>query len=157
MKKITWSTSYTSLRLEELSASDQLLVQKALESREHAYAPYSFYKVGAAAELDNGQVVLGNNQENAAYPSGLCAERVALFACGAMHPNSTILTLAIATASKGEIPAASCGSCRQVMMEFELKQKESIRVLLADDGGNVLIVNSVKDLMPLSFDPDRLG
>ncbi|KAB2813801.1 cytidine deaminase [Phaeocystidibacter luteus] len=157
MKKNTWSVEYTFGKLEDLSVADRALVNKAFESREHAYAPYSFYKVGAAVLLKDGDVVVGSNQENAAYPSGLCAERVALFAVGAQFPGKSIDTLAIATAAHGEVPATSCGSCRQVMHEFEHRQEKPIRVIFADEEGNVLITNSVADLMPFAFDAKRLG
>ncbi|NVK28439.1 MAG: cytidine deaminase [Flavobacteriia bacterium] len=157
MKKDNWSVEYSFGKIEELSVSDRALIDKAFESREHAYAPYSFYKVGAAALLKGGDVVVGSNQENAAYPSGLCAERVALFAVGAQFPGIEIETLAIATAAHGDIPATSCGSCRQVMHEFEHRQNRAIRVIFADDDGNVLITNSVADLMPFAFEAKRLG
>lgn len=157
MKKIDWSVSFHTARLDELDGDVKDLIDIAFESREQAYAPYSFYKVGAAVRLEDQTVIRGNNQENAAYPSGLCAERVALFHAGAVHPDKKVRDLAIVTRSNGALPAASCGSCRQVMLEFEHRQTEPIRIIMADDSGNVLIASSVKDLLPLSFEPDRLG
>lgn len=157
MKEINWSATYQIAQLNELSESDQLLIEKAQRSREQAYAPYSRYKVGAAALLDNGEVFLGNNQENAAYPSGLCAERVALFSAGAQFPSNSIVSLAIFTNAHGDVPATSCGSCRQVMSEFEQRQESNIRVLFCDSDENVLISSSVRDILPFSFEGKRLG
>ncbi|GGH77367.1 cytidine deaminase [Phaeocystidibacter marisrubri] len=157
MKNHEWSATFHSGHMSELSSADRTLILKAKESRERAYAPYSRYKVGAAVQLSDGTIVTGSNQENAAYPSGLCAERVALFHAGAVYPESEVQTLAIITSRHGAIPAASCGACRQVMVESENRQLGPIRVIMADDEGNVLISNSVKDLLPFSFEPDRLG
>lgn len=157
MKKLAWSAEFDSGQLSELSIADQKLVMKAKENREHAYAPYSAYNVGAAILLENGEIVNGSNQENAAYPSGLCAERVALFSAGAVHPGQKVVAIAIITSKHGDLPAASCGACRQVMMESENRQREEIKVIMADDEGNVLVSNSVSALLPFSFEPDRLG
>ncbi len=157
MKKLEWSASYDFTQRSELSEVDQRLIDEATKSREHAYAPYSRYKVGASALLSDGSIVVGSNQENAAYPSGLCAERVVLFACGAQYPNENIETVAIITQAHGDLPASSCGSCRQVLSEFEQRQTNPIRILFCDTDGNVLISSSVRDLMPFSFEGDRLG
>lgn len=157
MKKFEWKVEYRQGQLGDLSEADQLLVAQAKDSREHAYAPYSFYKVGAAVRLKSGEIVIGSNQENAAYPSGLCAERVAFFAAGAKYPESEFDTVAIVTKSDGAVPASSCGSCRQVMAEYEQRQGQPIRVIFADDEGNVLITNSVADLIPFAFEARRLG
>lgn len=138
---------------EELDAQDQTLVDAAGEARSRAYAPYSNYKVGAALRLANGTIVTGNNQENAAYPSGLCAERVALFAASSQHPDATITAIAVMTDSgiaEGN-PAAPCGSCRQVLVEYESKQHQPIRILMAGSERRILVARSAADLMPLCF------
>lgn len=138
----------------ELSEIDQLLVKKANEIVENAYAPYSNFKVGASVLLENGEVVLGSNQENIAYPSGLCAERVALFYAGANFPNLKINTLCIV--AKGDlIPVdhllSPCGSCRQVMSESEMRQNSPFRVILVSQNSKVLVFNSAIDLLPFAF------
>lgn len=139
----------------DLPSSIQILMNKAHEARENAYAPYSRFKVGAALQLDSGEIILGNNQENAAYPSGLCAERVAVFHAGAIHPNATIDTIAISAKSmknKLTTPVAPCGSCRQVLAEYEVKQNTPISIYFMGETGKVVKSNSVKDLLPLIFD-----
>lgn len=138
----------------ELSENDQLLVTKANEIVENAYAPYSKFKVGASVLLENGEIILGSNQENIAYPSGLCAERVALFYAGANFPNLKIDTICIV--AKGDlIPIdhllSPCGSCRQVMSESEMRQNKPFRVILVSQNNKVLIFNSALDLLPLAF------
>jgi cytidine deaminase len=142
------------LRLEELSESDKMLVTRAREISQTAYAPYSKFNVGAALLLDNNQVVTGSNQENIAFPSGLCAERVALFTSGSQFPNNKVLTLAIV--AKGELlkpgtALSPCGGCRQVMSETEMRQKQPFRVVLADDNDDVTIFYAASDLLPLTF------
>jgi cytidine deaminase len=142
------------LKLEELSESDKMLVTRAREISETAYAPYSKFNVGAALLLDNNQVVTGSNQENIAYPSGLCAERVALFTAGSQFPNNKVLTLAIV--AKGDLlkpgtALSPCGGCRQVMSETEMRQKQPFRVVLADDNDDVTIFYAASDLLPLTF------
>lgn len=157
MKKFNWSAEYRRGTLSELEESDQSLVREAIRSREQAYAPYSRFKVGAALRTSSGEVVIGSNQENAAYPSGLCAERVALFSAGANFPKDEIETLVIYTKFTGELPATSCGSCRQVMSEYESRQNKPIRIIFVDEKETVLIVDSVADLIPFAFHSDRLG
>lgn len=142
---------YTSLN--DLEKADQEILYKAIEASKGAYADYSKFKVGAAVQLQNGEVVIGSNQENAAYPSGLCAERVALFSASANYPSQPILTLAIYAADalgKSE-PVPPCGACRQVMMEYDLKQSQSLRVLLLSENGKVWEFRSVKELLPFAF------
>ncbi len=144
----------------ELSQNDQKLLQDAAVVRENAYAPYSKFKVGAAVLLENGEVVIGNNQENASYPSGLCAERVAVFHAGAKFPGVTIKSIAIsASSSKHEVeaPAAPCGNCRQSIMEYEQKQKTPITLLLRSEKGPIYKCNSVADILPLAFNNSFLG
>ncbi len=141
----------------ELVSNDKQLVSKAIEAMNNAYAPYSKFKVGASVKLSNGEIVLGNNQENIAYPSGLCAERVALFYAGAMFPNQSIETLCIV--AKGDlVPETAllspCGSCRQVMLESESRQNIPIRVILVNQDDSVIMVDSVKYFLPFGFGPE---
>ena len=138
----------------DLSEQEQRLVDKAYEAMENAYAPYSEFKVGACALMDDGSFILGNNQENAAFPSGICAERVALFYAGANFPNKKVLTLCIV--AKGELMPASqllspCGGCRQVMLESENRQKQPIRVILVNQDGRTMVLDSVIQLLPFGF------
>ena len=143
-----------------LSAEDQALLKKAANALKDAYAPYSRFNVGAALLLKNGEIVIGNNQENVAYPSGLCAERVALFAAGAHYPDIPVKTIAIlAQSDKVSIdePLAPCGACRQVMCETENRYGQKIKVLLKGDADKIYVINSVSDILPLSFTPDKLA
>ncbi len=145
-------------QLDELSAEDRELVQSAIKATENSYAPYSNFNVGAAIRLSDGSIVLGANQENAAFPSGLCAERTAIFAAQAQRPDQAIPCLAIAARSTEGLlrePVTPCGSCRQVMTEIEDRYKQPMRVLLYGTNG-VYVINSVKDLMPLSFVSENL-
>lgn len=142
-----------------LNQKDRTLLEKAIESREQAYAPYSHFRVGAAVLLEDDFVVAGNNQENAVYPSGLCAERVAVFAANANHPGKKIKAIAIScrnTKRQTAIPFTSCGSCRQVMLEYEVKQEQPIRVLFYGEAGEVWEVPNTKVLLPLYFDKSAL-
>lgn len=137
-----------------LSGADKELMQRAIAAAEGAYAPYSHFLVGAALRLADGSVVIGNNQENAAYPSGLCAERTAIFAASAQRPDMRDYTaLAIAGRNAdGELCEASpCGACRQVLMEYERLQGHPLRVLCLLQGSRVRETGSVADLMPFSF------
>jgi len=141
--------------ISDLPSSIQTLMNKAHEARENAYAPYSQFKVGAALQLDTGEIILGNNQENAAYPSGLCAERVAIFHAGATHPNATITSMAISAKSlknKVTSPVAPCGACRQVLAEYEVKQDAFMAIYFMGESGKIVKSNSIKDLLPLIFD-----
>ena len=132
MRKIEISTSVTVYTdVSELSSEDKMLMDKAVEARKKAYAPYSKFKVGAALLLENNQIVLGNNQENAAYPSGMCAERVAIWKAGSEFPGVKILKLVISASSsitKVERPVGPCGACRQSLSEYEIKQKQPFEV-----------------------------
>ncbi|WP_318312061.1 cytidine deaminase [Flagellimonas crocea] len=144
----------------ELSQNDQKLLQKAIVARENAYAPYSNFKVGAALLLENGEVIIGNNQENASYPSGLCAERVAVFQAGARYPGVVIRSIAISAAStenKIGLPAAPCGNCRQSIVEYEQRQDSPISILLGSEKGPVFKCASVTDILPLAFNSSFLG
>ena len=146
--------SFIRAKLLELSPEEQSLIINAKESFKNAYAPYSGFLVGASILLENGKVINGSNQENVAYPSGLCAERVALFYAGAKHPNISIKTIAVSAKSNTfEINdvVSPCGACRQVMAEYQEQQEESIRILLHSPNDDVLIANSVEDLLPFMF------
>ena len=137
----------------ELSEEDRELVEAAKQATKGSYAPYSKFLVGAAARLQDGTIVLGANQENAAYPSGLCAERTALFAAGAQHPDQPVVALAIA-ARKGRQflarPISPCGACRQVISGVEERYSVPIRILLYGTEG-VLVSEGIQPLLPLSF------
>ncbi|HNQ68962.1 MAG TPA: cytidine deaminase [Bacteroidales bacterium] len=143
----------------ELTAEDKSLVNIAIESALNAYAPYSHFRVGAAVLLSNDMVIKGNNQENAAYPSGLCAERVAMFYANANYPESSVKAIAVVVVdSDGNVieqNISPCGSCRQALAESEMRFKKPIKILLASKD-SVLIFNSVEDLLPLSFNQGDL-
>tara|TARA_B110000046_G_scaffold173759_1_gene196700 strand:- start:47080 stop:47571 length:492 start_codon:yes stop_codon:yes gene_type:complete len=138
----------------ELEAEDQELLIKAIELSVDAYAPYSEFSVGAAVLLKSGKIVAGSNQENAAYPSSLCAERVAMFAASANYRDEEMHTIAIYAASEttAQKQISPCGSCRQVMVEYEVKQNKNIKVLLMNSSKEVWEFNSCNDLLPLAFD-----
>lgn len=159
MKERIISISYFEFEaLDELSAGDVLLVQKARDIAENAWAPYSGFKVGAALKLENGELVTGNNQENAAYPSGLCAERVALFSANANFPGSPVNTIALTAFNKNGLvrePVKPCGACLQAIVESEARFEKPIRLIL-DGKDKILLVNGVKHLLPLSFGKDAL-
>lgn len=145
--------------IEELFVEDKDLMRKAVEVRKNAYAPYSKFKVGAALLLDNGEVVVGSNQENAAYPSGLCAERVAIFYAGAKYPGAKIIKMAItagATESVTEKPIPPCGACRQSIFEYEFKQETPIEIFFMGETGEVYKSDSIQNLLPLTFDKNFL-
>ena len=145
--------------LSELPKEIQNLMNKAQQAREDAYAPYSHFLVGAAILLESGEITIGSNQENAAYPSGLCAERVAIFHCGAVFPNETINAMAItARALKHQLtdPIGPCGACRQSLSEYEQKQKSPIAIYFMGETGKIIKVASIKDLLPLGFDATSL-
>lgn len=140
-------------QLDELSEEQVLLVNSAIKAARDAYAPYSEYHVGAALHMANGEIIIGSNQENAAYPSGLCAERVALFYAGARHPDVQVLSIAIAAIREGiiqEEPVAPCGACRQVLYEKESQGEASMELILYGSK-KIQIVNRVTDLLPLPF------
>lgn len=146
-------------REDMLPEADASLLAAARQAAADAYAPYSQFRVGAAALLDNGTVIVGNNQENAAYPSGLCAERVALFYASAVHPGMKVIALAV-TAINAEIiisqPVTPCGACRQVMAEYEKKSGLSMRVIMQGQQGPIMIIDSASSLLPFAFVNDFL-
>lgn len=140
-------------QLEELSKEQVLLVNSAVTAAKGAYAPYSEYHVGAAVRLANGEIVIGSNQENAAYPSGLCAERVAIYYAGARHPDVPVESIAIAAIRNGivqEEPVAPCGACRQVLYEKESQGEASMELILYGSK-KIQILSKVTDLLPLPF------
>lgn len=142
-----------------LSAGDKALIERAKQAATDAYAPYSGFRVGAAALLANGEIVTGNNQENVAYPSGLCAERVALFAASSQFPGIPVIALAIAAETEKftiKEPVYPCGGCRQVMAEYEVTQAQPMRVLMAGPGMDTLEAPGVDHLLPLRFSADQL-
>ena len=141
---------------DELPDNDKYLIKMATEALDTAYAPYSQFQVGAALQLEDGTIVIGSNQENAAYPSGLCAERVAFFSAASQHPGKTISAVAITTSFSLQNPIAPCGACRQVMAEYELKQNKPIKIILAHPGEKVYVINSVRELLPLYFSGEWL-
>jgi len=159
MKK-TISFSYNSYNSSaEMPDSDQLLIAQAEQSLKKAYAIYSGFQVGASVLLANGKMMSANNQENMAFPSSLCAERVLMYYCKANFPELEIKKIAVTVKSvHGNIsePISPCGSCRQVMLEYEQNQKNKIEVLLKADQGKVYELESIKDLLPLSFKTDVL-
>lgn len=145
--------------VDELSRTDQMLMQTAVAARKNAYAPYSNFHVGAAVLLANGETIIGNNQENASYPAGVCAERVAILHAGAKYPSVTIRAIAIsATSTLNQVdrPVSSCGICRQTMAEYEQKQKTPIELLMMGEIGAIIKCSSVLDLIPFAFDSTYL-
>jgi cytidine deaminase len=156
MKDIIISTQFSVFEsVQQLPNDIQNLMALAVEVRKKAYAPYSKFRVGAALILDNGKIVLGSNQENAAYPSGLCAERVAVFQAGSIYPEAKILIMAITAASdtnQTTAPIPPCGSCRQSIAEYEIKQETPIEIYFMGEIGAVYKSDSLKNLLPFMFD-----
>ena len=143
----------------ELPLEDRHLMELAVSSLKDAYAAYSHYRVGAALRLSNGKIFTGNNQENAAYPSGLCAERVAMFYAKSQYPGESIEAIAIAAKADHftiKEAVAPCGACRQVMAEYQNQQSTPIRVIMKGEEGAVLAVGSVNTLLPLMFHAEEL-
>ena len=138
---------------EELSETEQKLAQRAIDASANAYAPYSKFLVGAAALLANQEIVIGSNQENAAYPSGLCAERTCLFAVGAQFPSIPILKLAIYSPSVQDTTKAvsPCGGCRQVLYESEMRQSQAIEILLISPDLSIFIAQESQVFLPYPF------
>jgi cytidine deaminase len=146
--------SFISAQLSELSTQEKQLVANAKSSLTTAYAPYSGFLVGASVLLENGEIINGSNQENVAFPSGLCAERVALFYAGARFPDTKIKTIVVSVMSKNfkvKDVVSPCGACRQVMAEYEGKQEQAIKVILHSPMDQVLIANTVESLLPFMF------
>jgi cytidine deaminase len=145
--------------LTELDKTYQDLCHEAVKAMANSHSPYSKFRVGAALLLQSGKIIHGSNQENVAYPSGLCAERVALFNWGANHPNDPIVAMAV-TAKTDEFellqPTASCGACLQVMAECENMQGNPIEVILFSNNGKAWVINGVNNFLPFLFFEDRL-
>jgi cytidine deaminase len=160
MKDIIISTQFSVFEsVQELPNDIQNLMAQAIEVRKKAYAPYSKFRVGAALLLDNGKIILGSNQENAAYPSGLCAERVAVFQAGTIYPDAKILKMAITAASdinQTTAPIPPCGACRQAIAEYEIKQETPIAIYFMGEIGAVYKSDSLKNLLPFMFDKNFL-
>lgn len=154
MRKKPITSEWLETTVSHLSPEERNLVEQAIASGKKAYAPYSGFYVGAALLLENGEIILGNNQENIAFPSGLCAERVAFFFAKANYPEIAISKAAIVAHSPGKQitdPVTPCGSCRQVMAEYEFKQKKKIKIILATTSGKVLVTENVFSMLPMMF------
>ncbi len=148
---ITTIFEYNSIK--ELPKDDILLIEKAKEAAKNSYSPYSTFKVGAAVLLENNEIIQGSNQENAAYPSGLCAERVALFYANSKFPEVKVKTIAITALMNNKFidePVPPCGSCRQVMLETEIRFNSPIKVILSGNK-KIQIIENIKQLLPLDF------
>ncbi|MFA6199950.1 MAG: cytidine deaminase [Bacteroidales bacterium] len=153
MKAETITINYFQCAISELEAIDRNLIKESQNAIEGSYSPYSKFSVGAAVLLDNGEIVRGANQENCAYPSGMCAERVALYSAGANYKNNDVIAIAItAKNEKGELTEAyPCGACLQVMVETQLRAKQKLRIIVQKDTELVQIFNGIESLMPFSF------
>ena len=160
MKQVNITTTFSVFdSKEELSTALLDLMNQAIEIRKKAYAPYSKFRVGCAILLDNGKIVLGSNQENAAYPSGLCAERVAICQAGAIYPEAKIIKMAISATSDEKpvlAPIPPCGACRQSISEYEFKQETPIEIYFMGESGEVYKSDSLKNLLPFMFDKNYL-
>ena len=154
MKELEIRPKIWEAQMDELTAEERSLIEQAIEGTNRSYSPYSHFRVGAALKLQNGVTVIGCNQENAAFPSGICAERSALFAAGAQYPDQPVVMLAIAARNEDgvftEHPVSPCGPCRQVLIETETRFHHPVRILLYGQRC-VYVVDSIKQLMPLSF------
>lgn len=158
MKEIGLHIKLHFYEMEELPKEERELVESAIAATDHAYAKYSNFRVGAAIRLSDGSVMIGANQENAAFPSGLCAERTAIFAAQAQYPEKAITMLAVAARNENGLlkePVTPCGSCRQVMLEVEDRYQQPMKVLLYGTDG-VYVIDSAKDMVPLSFISENL-
>ena len=155
----SWTSTVDVLPAQELTEEDRTLLEAAHEAAKHAYAPYSGFHVGGAVRLACGTIVKGSNQENMAYPSGMCGERVAVFAAGAQHPGTKMTAVAIVSPSEKAIPEGfmPCGGCRQVLVEAERRQDQHLRILLQVRDEDVMISESAVNLMPFAFEALGLG
>lgn len=158
MKQIKLEIAIEAYCYEELTEEDRYLIDAACEATKRSYTPYSHFSVGAAALLANGVTITGTNQENAAYPSGICAERTTLFYANSQYPDQAVKTLAIAARTEQdflETPIPPCGACRQVLLETEKRFGEPMRILLYSKK-EIYILKGISGLLPLSFDGDYL-
>ena len=160
MKEVnTGSTAFIYEDINELSDVDKSLMKVAIEATKTSYAPYSGFNVGAALLMEDGSIIIGNNQENAAYPSGMCAERVAIWKAGSSFPNKKVKKIAITAVSSNkqlDKPVGPCGACRQTLLEYEINQKEDVEVFFMGEIGNVVKTSSISSLLPFSFDSSYL-
>lgn len=156
MKTITLETKLEVYdNIEELPEEVNKLMGKAISARKDAYAPYSKFAVGVALSLENGEIITGNNQENASYPSGLCAERTAIFYAGSQFPNIKINTMALSAGSLTNntiTPIPPCGACRQSIAEYEVKQDSPIEIYFMGETGKVVRSESLENILPLLFE-----
>lgn len=154
MEELLLKSTVKVAQMSELTDAERSLIEQAIEATNRSYAPYSNFSVGAAILLKNGTTIMGCNQENAAFPSGICAERSAIFAAGAQYPDQPVIMLAIAARNeKGELqeePVSPCGPCRQVIIETETRYKQPVRILLYGKK-YIYVVDGIRQLMPLSF------
>jgi cytidine deaminase len=145
---------------QEMQSEDLALLNAAYEAVETAFAPYSKFKVGAAARLSNGQIVMGSNQESASYPVGICAERTLLNSIGSQHPKETITAMAISYIPNGvasDHPLSPCGMCRQSLLDYEVRYKAPIKLILAGKTGKIMIIPSADYILPFGFTGSILG
>lgn len=160
MEEITITTKFAVFdSTEQLPDEVKYLFEQATEIQKNAHAPYSNFRVGVAIALENGKIVLGSNQENAAYPSGLCAERVALYQAASNFPESKILKIVITAAPQATgipVPITPCGSCRQSIAEYEIKQESPIEIYFTGEKGKIYKSESLKNLLPLLFNKKLL-
>ena len=159
MKKKEINLKFSQGILSEIDQCDQELVNNAIASLNDAYAPYSGFQVGASILLENGEIINGSNQENVAYPSGLCAERVAIFYASSNYPNIRIIKMAISVQAVDfniNDVISPCGACRQVMAEYEENQNHPIQIILHSPNNDILIVDRVQDLLPFMFKSPHL-
>jgi cytidine deaminase len=158
IRKISVIKKYNSAR--ELDEADRMLLEKAKEATGSAYAPYSKFYVGCALRMENGIIVTGSNQENAAYPSGLCAERVAIFHAGAAYPAVAPIAMAVTArtdAHRIDKPVTSCGACLQSMSEYETRFGKPLRLILQGESGEVWVAEGLRTFMPFMFGAAELG
>ncbi|MDR1168754.1 MAG: cytidine deaminase [Heliobacteriaceae bacterium] len=158
MKNLNISTKISVCSYEELNPGEKLLIDQAKEAALRAYAPYSGFHVGASVLLANNEIITGNNQENAAYPSGLCAERTALFYANSRFSDEAVVAVAVAAYTKDDFtdePVTPCGACRQVILETQNRYKHPVRILLYGKK-TVYLIEKISDLLPLSFDAESM-
>tara|TARA_R110002073_G_scaffold322276_2_gene498851 strand:+ start:39417 stop:39899 length:483 start_codon:yes stop_codon:yes gene_type:complete len=160
MKKINIASSgYLYDTIEELPEVDRSLMEAAIEATKNSYSPYSKFRVGAALLMEDDSVIVGSNQENAAYPSGMCAERVAIWKAGSDFPNKKIKKIAITAISSNkqvDKPVGPCGACRQSLLEYEINQEEPMEVIFMGEVGKIVKAESITSLLPFSFDASYL-
>jgi cytidine deaminase len=154
MNELTLKSKILVCQMDELTVEERQLVEIAIQSTEHSYAPFSHFHVGAALLLSNGKIIEGCNQENAVLPAGICAERAAIFSAGAQYPEEAVVMLAIAARdTSGRLtqePVSPCGVCRQVIIETETRFKRKVRILLYGES-KIYVIDGIGDLMPLAF------